>query len=86
MHQYLTDEDGPRLVSRAEARTLREIADKSGAGFVRAEDDRQVNDALDEILVQGRPVAGYHSYPVRKDLYRYFLAAAFACLVGGIFV
>lgn len=86
VHQYLTDEDGSRLVSRAEAKTLREVAEKSGASFVRAENDRQVSEAVDEILVQGRPVAGYHSDPVRKDLYRYFLAAAFACLVAGIFL
>jgi Ca-activated chloride channel family protein len=86
VQQYLTDEDGSRLVSRAEARTLREIAERSGAHFVRTENDRQVDDAVNEILVQGRPVAAYHADPVRKDLYRYFLAAAFACLVGGIFL
>jgi len=84
--QYLTDEGGSRLVSRAEAKTLRGIAEKSGARFVRAENGRQVEEALDEILVQGRPVAGYYSNPVRKDLHRYFLAAAFACLIAGIFL
>ncbi|OLC90411.1 MAG: hypothetical protein AUH86_23090 [Acidobacteria bacterium 13_1_40CM_4_58_4] len=84
--QYLTDEGGSRLVSRAEAKPLRGIAEKSGARFVRAENGRQVEEALDEILVQGRPVAGYYSNPVRKDLHRYFLAAAFACLIAGIFL
>jgi Ca-activated chloride channel family protein len=84
--QYLTDEGGSRLVSRAEAKTLREIAERSGARFVRAENDRQVEEALDEILVRGRPVAGYHSNSIQKDLYRYFLAAAFACLIAGIFL
>lgn len=83
--QYLT-ERGSRLVSRAEAKTLREIAEKSGARFVRAESDRQVHEVIDEILIQGRPVAGYHSDLARKDFYRYFLAAAFACLIAGIFL
>ena len=84
--QYLTDERGSRLVSHAEAKTLREIAEKSGARFVRAENDRQVEQALDEILVRGRSVGGYDSNPIRKDLYRYFLSAAFACLIAGIFL
>ena len=84
--QYLTEEGGSRIISRAEAKTLREIAEKSGARFVHAESDRQVDEVLDEILIQGRPVAGYHSNLVRKDLYRYFLAAAFACLIAGIFL
>jgi Ca-activated chloride channel family protein len=83
--QYLT-EGGSRLVSRAEAKTLREIAEESGARFVRAESDRQVQDVINEILIQGRPVAGYRSDLVRKDFYRYFLAAAFACLIAGIFL
>jgi Ca-activated chloride channel family protein len=83
--QYLT-EGGARLVSRAEAKTLREIAEKSGGRFVRAESDRQVQEVVDEILIKDRPVAGYHSDLVRKDLYRHFLAAAFACLAVGIFL
>ena len=83
--QYLT-EGGSRVVSRAEAKTLREIAEKSGARFVRAESDRQVQEVINEILNQGRPVAGYRSDLVRKDFYRYFLAAAFACLIAGIFL
>jgi Ca-activated chloride channel homolog len=83
--QYLT-QGGSRLVSRAEAKTLREIAEKSGARFVRAESDRQVQEVINEILIQGRPVAGYRSDLVRKDFYRYFLAAAFACLIAGIFL
>jgi Ca-activated chloride channel family protein len=83
--QYLT-EGGSRLISRAEAKTLREIAEKSGARFVRAESDRQVQEVINEILIQGRPVAGYRSDLVRKYFYRYFLAAAFACLIAGIFL
>jgi Ca-activated chloride channel homolog len=84
--QYLTDDGGSRLVSRAEAKTLREIAETSGGSFVRAENNQQVEQALSEILIQGRPVAGYRSDPVRKNLYLYFLGAAFACLIAGIFL
>jgi uncharacterized protein YegL len=84
--QYLTEDNGPRLVSRAEDQTMRQIAEISGARFVRGEDDQQVDATLQDILIQGRPIAGYSANPIREDLYRYFLAAAFACLVMGIFL
>lgn len=84
--QYLTEEGGARLTSRAEAKTLREIAERSGGRFVRGENDRQVDEALSEILTQARPVAGYRANLVRRDLYLYFLVAAFACLIAGIFL
>ncbi len=85
--QYLTyDDGGDRLVSSAEDQTLRQIAEISGGRFVRGENDDQVDQMLKEILIQGRPIAGYSADPVREDLYRYFLAAAFACLVAGIFL
>jgi Ca-activated chloride channel family protein len=87
VEQYLTyDEGGDRLVSSAEDQTLRQIAEISGAKFVRGENDQQVDQMLREILITGRPIAGYSADPVREDLYRYFLAAAFACLVAGIFL
>jgi Ca-activated chloride channel homolog len=85
--QYLTyDDGGDRLVSSAEDQTLRQIAEISGGRFVRGENDDQVDQMLKEILIQGRPIAGYSANPVREDLYQYFLAAAFACLVAGIFL
>jgi Ca-activated chloride channel homolog len=87
VEQYLTyDNGGDRLVSSAEDQTLRQIAEISGARFARGENDRQVDQALGEILIQGRPIAGYNANPVRENLYRYFLAAAFGCLVAGIFL
>jgi Ca-activated chloride channel homolog len=87
VEQYLTyDDGGDRLVSSAEDQTLRQIAEISGAKFVRGENDEQVDQTLNEILIRGRPIAGYSANPVREDLYRYFLAAAFACLVAGIFL
>lgn len=81
---YATDAAGVRLVSKAHARTLREIADRGGGRFYRGEDDRQVQLAVDQILTSGRPVAGYHAYPVRRDLYLYFFGAAFVCMLAGI--
>lgn len=85
--KYLTrGEGGPRIVSHAEAKTLRDIAEKTGARFFRGESNKQLDQALEEILFTGRPVAGFQSNPVRKDLYLYFLLAAFACLVLGIFL
>jgi len=87
VQQYLTyDDGGDRLVSSAEDQTLRQIAEISGGRFVRGENDDQVDQMLREILIQGRPIAGYSAAPIREDLYQYFLAAAFACLVAGIFL
>jgi Ca-activated chloride channel family protein len=84
--KYLTREGGARIVSRAEQKTMRDIAERTGASFYRGEDDRAIDRALDEILVQGRPIAGYSANPVRQDLYEYFLLAAFASLILGIFL
>ena len=84
--KYLTREGGTRIVSKAESKTMREIAEKTGGVFFRGENNKQLDQALDEILFQGRPVAGYQANPVRKDLYLYFLAAAFGSLVLGIFL
>ena len=83
--KYLTREGGARIVSQAQAQTMREIADRTGASFFRGEDERQVDRALDDILVQGRPIAGYQANPVRRDLYEHFLKAAFVSLIGGVF-
>jgi|SRR5579885_2742709 len=84
--KYLTREGGTRLYSHAEMRTMREISEKTGGRFFRGESDKQVDQAMEEILFTGRPVAGFESNPVRKDLYLYFLGAAFACLIVGIFL
>jgi Ca-activated chloride channel family protein len=84
--KYLTREGGARIVSQAQAQTMREISDRTGATFYRGEDERQIDRALDDILVQGRPIAGYQANPVREDLYEYFLMAAFASLILGIFL
>lgn len=84
--QYLTEDSGERLVSRAEDETMRQIAEVSGARFIRAESDQQVDNVVKDILIQGRPIAGYSANPMLEDVYRYFLAASFACLVAGIFL
>jgi Ca-activated chloride channel homolog len=84
--KYLQREGGARLVSHAEMRTMREIAEKTGGRFFRGESNKQIDQGLEEILFTGRPVAGFPSNSVRKDLYFYFLAAAFTCLVVGIFI
>ena len=84
--KYLQREGGTRLVSKAEMKTMRAISEKTGGRFFRGESDKQVDEAMEEILFTGRPVAGFQSNAVRKDLYIYFLMAAFACLVAGIFL
>ena len=83
---YLYRSSGSRMVTRAEMKTMRAISERTGGRFYRAESDKQVDAAAEEILFTGRPVAGYEASAVRKDLYIYFLAAAFACLVGGVFL
>jgi Ca-activated chloride channel family protein len=84
--KYLQHEGGARLISHAEARTMREISDKTGGSFFRGESDKLVDEAMEEILFTARPVSGFQSNAVRKDLYIYFLMAAFACLVVGVFL
>ena len=84
--KYVTALTGERIVSRAQARTLRDLAERSGARFFRGEDLKQVDEAIEETLVTGRPVAGYQANPTRQDLYFYFLSAAFVCMLAGIFL
>jgi Ca-activated chloride channel family protein len=83
--RYLQRDDGSRLISHAEARTMREISDRTGGRFFRGESEKQVDEAVEEILFAARPVWGFQSNPVRRDLYIYFLLGAFACLLGGVF-
>lgn len=84
--KYLTTEGNTRIVSRAQSRTMREVAASTGGRFFRGEDNKQVDQAIQEILFQGRPVAGYQALPVRRDLYQQFLWAAFMGLILGIFL
>ena len=84
--RYALSGSGERLRSRAEATTLRELARRTSARFFRGEDDRQVEAAIEEILSSGRPVAGYQSSPIRQDLYFYFFAAAFVCMLAAAFL
>jgi len=84
--KYLQRDGGSRLVSHAEARTMRQISERTGGRFFRGESDKQVDQAIEEILFAARPVSGFQSNAVRKDLYIYFLMAAFACLLAGAFL
>jgi|GEM_PF-1131508 len=84
--KYLQRDGGVRLISHAEMRTMREISEKTGGQFFRGENDKQVNEAMEKILFDARPVSGFESKAVRKDLYIYFLMAAFACLLAGVFL
>ena len=84
--QYALNSRGERLLTKAQSTTLRTVADRTGGRFFRGEDNRQVQFAIDEILSTGRPVGGYQSFPVRRDLYFYFFAAAFICMLAGTFL
>ena len=84
--QYAMTWGGTRITSKAQARTLRELAERTGARFFRGEDESQVQEAVDEVLTAGRPVGGYEAYPVRRNLYFYFFAAAFISMLAGTFL
>jgi len=84
--KWATSMAGERLKTKAQARTLRDLAERTGARFYRGEDNRQLDTAIDELLVSGRPLAGYQANPIRQDLFFYFLSAAFLCMLGGIFL
>ncbi len=84
--RYATTKTGERITSKAQATTLHEIAERTGARFVRGEDERQVQAGIDEIMKSGRPVGGYQAYSVKQDLYLYFFAAAFICMLAGTFL
>jgi len=84
--KYLERDGGARLVSRAEMKTMRDISERTGGRFFRGESDKQVDEAMEEILFNTRPVSGFQSNAVRKDLYMYFLTAAFGCLLAGVFL
>jgi Ca-activated chloride channel family protein len=84
--QYLQRPGGTRILSRAEMKTMREISETTGGRFFRGETDKQIDEAIDEILLKPQPVSGFQSNAVRKDLYVYFLVAAFGCLLAGVFL
>ena len=84
--QYATAFTGERIISKAQANTLRTVAERTGARFFRGEDERQVQAAVEEILTTGRPVDGYQAYPIRRDLHLYFFTAAFICMLAGTFL
>jgi Ca-activated chloride channel family protein len=84
--KYATSRNGERIISKAQARTLRDVAERTAARFYRGEDDRQVDAAIDEVLTTGRPVGGYRADPIKQDLYFYFLSAAFLCMIAGVFL
>ncbi len=84
--RYYQSYDGVRLVSQAQDRSMREVSEQTGGRFVRGELDEQINQVMEEILVDSRPVSGFESSAVRRDLYIYFLMAALGCLLIGIFL
>jgi Ca-activated chloride channel homolog len=84
--QYLQHPGGARLVSRAEVKTMREISERTGGRFFRGESDKQIDEAIADILLSPQSVSGFQSIAARKDLYTYFLAGAFACLLAGVFL
>ena len=86
VREFALAKNGQRLRSKAQATTLHTIAERTGARFYRGEDDRQVQAAVNEIMVAGRPIAGYQSFPARRDLYFQFFVAAFVCMLAATFL
>lgn len=84
--RYATARTGEQIKSKAQSRTLRDLAEETGAQFYRGEDNRQVQAAVDEVLTAGRQVGGYRAEPIKRDLYVHFLAAAFLSLIAAVFL
>src|SRR2546422_2455237 len=84
--KYLERAGGTRLVSRAEMKTMRDISERTGGRFFRGGGGKQGDEAMEESLFNTPPLSGFQSNAVRKDLYMYFLTAAFGCLLAGVFL
>ncbi|MCH8819781.1 MAG: hypothetical protein IIB03_05605 [Acidobacteria bacterium] len=74
---YLEDGTGRRLVSNLTVETLEQIAQQTGGAFFQAASKRELELALEAILVAEREVTGYQIGPSRRDIFHYFVGLAF---------
>ena len=74
---YLEDGTGRRLVSNLTIDTLEQIAQQTGGTFFRATSGRDLELALEAILIAEREVTGYQVGPSRRNIFHYFVGLAF---------
>ena len=74
---YLEDGTGRRLVSNLTADTLKAVAQQTGGTFFQATSGRELELALEAVLIAEREVTGYQIGPSRTDIFHYFVGLAF---------
>ena len=74
---YLEDGTGRRLVSSLTADTLEAVAQQTGGTFYQATSGRELESALEAILIAEREVTGYQIGPSRRDILHFFVGLAF---------
>lgn len=80
--QYLVNDRGQRLSSRIQEDTLKMIASSTGARYYRATSGEEIQQALDQVMTEERPIKGYLLHNATRELFSYFLLAAFAFGLG----
>jgi Ca-activated chloride channel family protein len=78
---YLEDEQGKRIMTRFDERTLHWIAEKTGGKFRRSLSGYELDKTFSEIVAQEREIAGFSKVVEYQDYYHGFLLAA-----AGIFL
>ncbi|MEE8348640.1 MAG: VWA domain-containing protein [Acidobacteriota bacterium] len=74
---YLEDGSGGRLRSNLIVDTLQEIAEQTGGTFYQTSSGRELEMALEAIMIAEREVTGYQIGPSRRDIFHYFVGLAF---------
>jgi Ca-activated chloride channel homolog len=75
--QYLTGANGEPIQTIFDESTLREVADRSGGRYYRAQTGTEMSQAFGDIFVKAREIAGYQEVSELHEKYRELLAAAF---------
>ncbi len=78
---YLEDDQGRKIMTRFDERTLHWIAEKTGGMFSRSLSGYELNKSFSEIVRKEREIAGFRKVVEYEDFYEEFLLAA-----AGIFL
>ena len=73
---YLEDDQGKRIITRFDERTLHWIADKTGGKFYRSLSGFELDKTFSEIAAKERDVTGFRKVIEYQDFYHGFLLAA----------
>lgn len=84
--QYVEDAKGSRILSRFDERTLRWIAEVTGASAHRSFTGQELEGFFETIVKQERKIEGFKKVVEYEDAYRRLLFAAFGLLLVGMLV